>query len=118
MHGTRVEVSAAMRWVCLVAILGGGCLQQLVPEHKKAEAQAPMPDLADTPAEDLAEEQQPGDLGLLGFGATCTVGAECATGLCEATNNGLHCTVACTMLGQADPACPMSGQCNQKGFCK
>lgn len=51
------------------------------------------------------------------FGADCTTGAECATGICDQFQMGaIHkCTQLCTM---GCPAPPSLGTCNGKGECK
>jgi hypothetical protein len=63
-----------------------------------------------------------GDMGLLPFGADCTVGTQCASGLCNQFQMGaVHkCTKTCTVATQATdcPNPPSTGLCNGMGFCK
>jgi hypothetical protein len=106
-----------MRNLLLLAVLCAGCLDSLVPEHKMSEAQLPMPDLSFVEEPDLTPPPS-GDAAGAAFGASCAVPADCASGLCEELGQALVCTLPCTMLGAADPACPNNGQCNNKGFCK
>ncbi len=68
-----------------------------------APASATSGDLAKTPA---------------AFGAACTLGTDCQSGLCEPINMAMLCTSACTNLGAADPGCPADGMCNKMGYCK
>ena len=131
-----------MRWLALVAFLGAGCLDQLLPDRNKeaATAMTPQPDLLPPPqdpqdpqqpassddggaAGDMAQAAASGDLATapaagLPFGASCAVATDCQSGYCENVMMALVCTVPCTMKGMNDPACPNAGMCNQNGFCK
>jgi hypothetical protein len=59
------------------------------------------------------------DSGLLPFGATCTMDAECATGHCF-SGSVSFCTMPCTPATVTTdcPVPPTSGICNMKGFCR
>lgn len=74
---------------------------------------------------DLATSQPPGDLAtnptLAAFGAMCTAGTDCQSGLCMQFVQGTvhRCTKPCTTATAAtDCPAPSDGTCNNNGYCK
>ncbi len=60
--------------------------------------------------------------GTAAFGASCTVGSDCQSGLCEPFVQGtIHrCTKPCTVATQTTdcPSPPSAGTCTNNGYCK
>jgi hypothetical protein len=71
-------------------------------------------------ASDAAQDAT--DAAALGpFGANCTTGADCASGICFVGGMRSFCSILCNNPGMASSDCPVpptSGQCNSRGYCR